>query len=455
MRTDRAWTEEVSGRVSPVRRALGRAAAAGVALALTAALGVSCAGPKKLTEQSEKALAQGEVDRAYDKARSALRKAPDNERARQALAAAADRKIVAIKERIRAVAGAKDTLSAAGHCLEMDSFRREIAEYRVAPPPDPGFDRDAARIRHAAARTLTANADEALRSGRARDAYGALERARAFEAAYPGLDRRLEEAYAQAIHRIAVLPFQNQTDARGLGRELTELVQTQVKRGLNPRNFPFSVVLPSDEVASRVTLAEAERLNARSAVALGRDLDADYVVTGRVYGLGTETTTDTWHPTVYYRHAEAGSDGVSVEQYSERRIDVVVRTRRVAVRTEYEIRSTADGAVVARRSDPWKATARVIHTGRPDRGGPKDYFLMPPSMKKANPREYETREREWKNHCGSWDLEDLLTRAGKEPRRSYGSSMRSEFYSDTDDLAVVALRDAWKPVLDAVRRVER
>jgi len=128
----------------------------------------------------------------------------------------------------------------------------------------------------------------------------------------------------------------------------------------------------------------------------------------------------------------------------------------------------ADGAVVARSNDPWNAVARVIYASGADRGGPTDYCLAPPSMKQSDPHDYDARQREWKSHCGSWDLSDLLARAGKEPRRSYASSMRDEFYADTesrpvfltdlppaDDLAVVALRDAWKPVLEAVRRMER
>src|SRR5512144_673156 len=137
-RRDRA----VAGTDSRKRAVRSSIRTASFCLLLVAAAGAaSCAGPKKLTEQSEKALAEGEVERAYEKARSALKKAPDNERARQALAAAAERKMDAMKERVRAVAGARDTVAAGGYCLDIDSFRREIAEYRVSPRPDPAFDR--------------------------------------------------------------------------------------------------------------------------------------------------------------------------------------------------------------------------------------------------------------------------------------------------------------------------
>lgn len=465
-RTNRAVTGVLSKRTAARSRI--RAAFLCLLLAAAAALAVSCAGPKKLTEQSEKALAQGEVDRAYEKARSALQKAPDNERARRALAAAADRKLDAMKERVRAVAAARDTVAAAGYCLDIDSFRREIAEYRVSPRPDPAFDRESGDIRHVAARALVRDADEELRTGQARAAYANLERARALEGAYPGLDQRLKRAYAQALHRIAILPFQNQTEARGLGTDLTDGIQREVSGRIQEKDLPFTVIIPREEVYAKVTLADAEDLDRSSAVELGRDLDADYVVRGRVYGLTSETTTDIWHPTVYLRSADRDSSGRSVERFAERGMDVVGRTRRVTLRCDYEIRSTRDGSVVAQRSEPMRAVARVIYTGTSVDGDPDDYRLFPPSMRQSDPRGADSRESDWKAHCGSWKLSDFLDRARKEPRRSYRSSYRNEFYSDTesrpvfladlppaDDLAMVALRDAWRPVLQSIREVER
>jgi hypothetical protein len=437
-------------------------------LGLAAALTLSCAGPKKLTRQSEEALAEGEVQRAYEKARAALKKAPDSERARRALAAAAERKLGSMKERVRAVAGARDSVAAAGYCLEIDEFRREIAEFRVAPAPDAGFDREAAQIRHAAARSLVANAEEQLAAGHARFAHQDLTRARDFESAYPRLDERIREAYAQAVHRIAILPFQNQTEARGLGTDLTDAIHQEVSRGLNPRNFPYTVILPRREIRARVTLAEAEELDRSAALDLGRDLDADYVVRGRIYGLSSETTSDAWHPTVYYRHTERDSGGRSRERYDETPLEVVGLMRRVTVRCEFEIRSTRDGAVVAQHEEAMRATARVIHTGRRPEGDPDDYVLASPGLRRSDSGAAEARERDWKSHCGSWSLPELLERARKEPSRPYRPSMRSEFHSDTerkpvflselppvDDLAMVALRDAWKPLLTAIRDVER
>jgi TolB-like protein len=465
-RRDRANAAGNSGRMAG--RTAVRTALLLTVLGAAAVLAASCAGPKKLTEQSEKALAEGEVDRAYEKARSALRKAPDNERARRALGAAAERKMTAMKGRVRAVAGARDTVAAAGYCLDIDEFRREIAEYSVAPKPDPAFDREGAAIRHAAARRLVADAEDALAGGNARGAYGNVERARQLESAYPGLDRLRDEAYAQAIHRIAIIPFENQTEVRGLGTELTDEIHREVTGGLNRRNFPFTLVLPREDVYARVSLAEAENLDRREAVELGRDLDADYIVRGRVYGLTSETTTDSWHPTVYHRHREKDEGGREVDRYSEARMSVTGRMRRVTVHCDFEVRSTRDGSLIAEHSDAMRAAARVIYTDFRGEGDPDDYTLAPPGMRKSNPRDVESRERDWKGHCGTWELPALLERAKREPKRSYRSSIRKEFYADTesrpvfltdlppaDDLAFVALKDAWKPVLETLRRVER
>src|SRR2546423_14755774 len=50
-------------------------------LMVTAALTLSCAGPNKLAQQSEKAYSKGEVEKAFQKEARALRKEPENRRA--------------------------------------------------------------------------------------------------------------------------------------------------------------------------------------------------------------------------------------------------------------------------------------------------------------------------------------------------------------------------------------
>ena len=464
-RRDRA----ASGRdFGTAARASVRAAALFVAAALVALGPLSCAGSKKLTEQSEKALAQGEVDRAYGKARSALRKDPENERARDALRSAAERKAAGMKERVRAVATATDTVAAARYCLDLDAFRRELAEYRVMPTADPAFDREASTLRHAAARTLVRRADEAMDAGSPRTAHRDLEAARELEAAYPDLDRRLREAYAQALHRIAILPVANQTEAGGLGRELTDQLYRELPGRIREPDFPFTMFLPRSEIHAKVTLAQAEDMGTQEAVDIGRELDADLIVRGRVYALSTEANNDSWHGTVFRRIAERDSSGRNVERYVEVPLDIVGRTRRVSVRYEIEVRGTRDGAVVAVHDETVGAVARVVHTSYRAEGDCKDYVLVSPVMRRSDSRGAEARERDWRAHCGSWELPAFLESARKESRRSYASSMRGEFFVDTqarpvylaelppmEELAAAALREAWSPVSRALRDVER
>ena len=449
-------------------RVSARAAALFLAAALVASGTVSCAGPKKLTEQSEKALAQGEVDRAYEKAVAALKKAPDSERARDALSAAANEKMGSMKERVRAVAAAGDTLAAARYCLDAGSFRRELAEYRVVPDPDPVYDREAAELRHVAARNLARDAREALNAGRPRDAYRGVEAALEMEAAYPGLDGLRSQAYEQSLHHIAILPVSNMTEAGGLGKELTDLLYRELPGRLRAPNFPFTEFIPREAVFSRISISEANSMDRRTALEIGRDLKADLVVRGRVYALTTESNNDSWHGTVYRKFAERDSSGKSVERYEEVPLDVVSRTRHVTIRFEYEVSSTDDGAVLATKEQNVTGVARVAFSSYRAKGECKDYVLVPPEMRRKDSRGTETREREWREHFGSWDLPAFLDTTRNPSRRTYRSSMRGEFHADTqarpvilaelpptEELALVALRDAWGPVSQTLRDLER
>jgi len=438
-------------------------------LAALLALGVaSCASTKKLTDQSESALAQGDVDRAYAKAQAALKKTPDDERARGALAAAAERKMSAMKERVAALASAGDTLSAGSACLGIEAFRSELAEFQVRPADDLEFARSAMSLRHAAARGIVALSDDAMRENRPRDAYHRLESAREMESAYPGLDERVRQAYAQALHRVVILPIENQTQAAGLGGELAETLYREAADRIRQRNFPFTVILPRDEVYAHVSLAQAEHLERDEALDIARELDADLIVTGRLYALSSESTNNTWQGSLYRRVAARDSSGRSVDRYEEFPLEVTGRSRRVKLRYVYEIREAHHGDVLAKSDDEFTAAARVVYSNARADGDFDDYMLASPALKRADARAAENRERAWKEHCGGWKVSDFLESARKGSRRGYQASMRGEFQGDSqskpvflgevppvDDLAAIAVRGAWEPVVTALRRVER
>ncbi|HSQ60685.1 MAG TPA: hypothetical protein VLT84_09685 [Acidobacteriota bacterium] len=371
-------------------------------------------------------------------------------------------------ESARALAAAGDTAAAGSVCLELDAFRSEAAEYRVVPAADESFDRDAARIRHAAAGRLVRSAEEAMADGRARNAYDQLDLARTLEAGYPGLDERQREAYAEALHRIAILPVSNQTEARGLGMEVTDLVYREAADRVRRRDFPFTVILPRSEVFSRITLAEANDLDRSDALEIARAVDADLVVRGRVYALSTESRRDTWEGSIFRRVAFRDSSGRSEERYDEIPIEVTGMTRRVTLRFEFEIRETDGGTTVVSHDEPLSAGARVTYTSYRPEGDCDDYVLASPALKRANSASASSRERAWKEHCGSWELPAYLETVQKGSRRAYESSMRSEFHGDTEsrpvilgelppaeELAAVAVRHSWEPLVEALRRLER
>src|SRR5256886_9047719 len=119
-------------------------------LMVTAALTHSCAGPNKLAQQSEKAYSKGEVEKAYQKAARALRKEPENRRARAAMTQAAAQPMREREVEIRGPA-ARDTVAAGERSLALDHFPNELLQYPIALPPHPALHRDEAQIRLAAA----------------------------------------------------------------------------------------------------------------------------------------------------------------------------------------------------------------------------------------------------------------------------------------------------------------
>ncbi|HEX4936879.1 MAG TPA: hypothetical protein VFV33_27040, partial [Gemmatimonadaceae bacterium] len=131
-------------------------------------------------------------------------------------------------------------------------------------------------------------------------------------------------------------------------------------------------------------------------------------------------------------------------------------------------RETDGGTTLVRHDEPLSAAARVTYTSYRPEGDCDDYALVSPDLKRRDSSAASGRERAWKEHCGSWDLPAYLEAVRKGSRRSYQASMRSEFHGDTEsrpvilgelppaeDLAAVAVRRSWEPVVEALRRLER
>src|SRR5258705_12851707 len=101
---------------------------------IAASFALSCAGPNKLAQQSEKAYGEGDLEKAYQKAARALRKEPENRRARAAMTQTAARLMAERQTEIRGMA-AQDTGAGAKRCLALEKFRDEPMAYRIALTP--------------------------------------------------------------------------------------------------------------------------------------------------------------------------------------------------------------------------------------------------------------------------------------------------------------------------------
>src|SRR5205085_12702682 len=135
----------------------------------------------------------------------ALRKEPENRRARMAMTQAASQLRDERETEIRGMA-AQDTIAAARRALAMDSFRAELLEYRVVLPPHPDFDRDERSIRAGAAGQTYRRAVDDLEAGAPKRAYDGFQQAQEYQPHYRDVASRLTQAYDEALPRVAFLP---------------------------------------------------------------------------------------------------------------------------------------------------------------------------------------------------------------------------------------------------------
>ena len=438
-------------------------------IALLAFAVVACAGPDKLARQSEEQLAEGHVQKAYEKARKALDKEPGNERARAAMTQAASQLFSGYRDRILGLAAAGDTLSAAHRCLQLDGFRRELADHRVQAPGDSAFGAQEARIRTAAAAKHYRQGQEDLASQRPKRAYDDFLAARDLQPGYRDVESRIREAYAKAITRVALLPFEDQTGVRGLSLDLADKTYSEVSRRIGPKDFRFTVLVSRDEVYARTPVSALGRFDRADAVDLGREIGADRIVVGRFFGVRTETNTEHLTQRIFHKEVERAKDGTRQERFVEADLPLVYRERDVSVSYEFQVLSTLDGSVLATRTEERSARARTIFTEFQPRGECRDYCLYSPEMKKSEPGAVSKIDAFWASHAGSWALPEFLERARDgRGRATYRSECRQEFYSGSSsrpvflgecppegDLAYVALDDVWRPVLAALRDLDK
>jgi tetratricopeptide (TPR) repeat protein len=439
----------------------------GVGLVIAATLALSCAGPNKLAQQSEKAYSQGELEKAYQKAARALRKDPENRRARAAMTQAASQLMTERETEIRGIA-ARDTVAAAKRALALDQFQEELTNFRIVLPPDPEFARDEAAIRHGAAGTMYGQAVEDLGSGAPKRAYDEFQIAQQFEPRYRDVARRIQQAYDEAEPRVAFFPFANETDLGVLSKGFADRAYTELSRRIASSDFRFTELVPRERVYEAVPIAVLDRVSARQAARIGRDLGVDRVIVGRFYGMRSNTNTGQFTQTVYHKTVDKDETGASRERYVERAIDVLTRDREISVGYEYSVVDVQDGSVITGNSGTLRAAAHAVYTSSPVGGEDEDYCLVPPDVQKQDPERAKHIESEWQDRCGDWKLTDLIARSRREHARGYDSRYQDDWVLRADgravflgdvppegDLVKLAFGQVWEPLAHTLHDLDQ
>ncbi len=450
-------------RLGSLRSMLRCGALSGLVLLLGA-----CAGPAKLAQQSDEALAHGDLHKAYDRALRAIEKDPQNQPAREAYTAASARIATDFQNRVTAQA-VTDTLGAANLDLEFQAFRGEVSHHQTALPPAGEFEDAEHAILDGAARTHYARGRAAMAAHRPKAAVGEYVACQRFDAGYADVAARLDAALRVATARVALLPFGDDIGVPGLSQEVGAKVQDAIARRAG-KEFHFTQIVDGAELDKRMTVAQLRELRPEEALVLGHRVGADRIVVGRFRGMrSTNSEREVTLP--LYRRLESTDDkGVTIVRWQETSMRVVTRERDVTVQYVFDVLDVASGTVLAHREEPAHTIVRTAWTDfRPD---PNEdcgrYALLPPDVRKAEPERARTVDAQWRDHLGSWDVKGLLERARDERGRArYSTRYRGEFFGDTrqrpvwvgelpseNDMAGVALNEAWKPVLAVLKDLD-
>src|SRR5262245_8582688 len=353
-------------------------------LPVIALLALGCASANKLAKQSERDLAAGNLDAAYAHALKAVNKSAKNERARAAYTAAATRLADDRKARILAIA-AVDTLAAADRVLDFSELRGEILAHDVTLASDPDFEQAESAIRLGAAGFHYSAAEHALAQGLPKRAWMEFKVSSRYAPGYRDVDQRMEKVHAEATARVAILPFEDQVEVSGLSRMIADRTFHEVSRHVKPGEFEFTRLVDPGQVYANIFVSELDRMDRPAAIRIGRRLGADEVVTGRVYGMKSNTNTFEVHQSIYRRTSYRDTSGVTRERFVEQEFHAVERERSVTVRYDLEVVDTGSGNTLSTYSDKVDGYARVVFTEFQATGSCDEYRLYPPGLKNSDP----------------------------------------------------------------------
>ena len=434
-----------------------------LALALLAALSLSCAGPTQLARQSDRELRAGNLQKAYELGRRAVDKDAESAPARRALTVAAVQLVDEWKARVLN-ATAIDTVAGADAAMQMRDLRAELARYQVEVPGDPGFFERERRVVDGAAGIEYRRGEASLAASRPKQAFAHYRRAAGFVASYRDVQERMGHARRLGWTRVAILPFANEVEVPGLARTMADrFYQAMIGRA----NFQFTELVNPDEIYAAMTVKEMEALPPEAATRIARGVEAQRVVVGRFHAMRARTDSWTFQYPIYRKVAERDTAGKVHERWQEMRFDGIARERVVTLRWDLRVLDARTGDPLADHSEAVETAARVAWTDFRADGDCGDYRLVPPDAESSERGKAVVAR--WKECFGGWTLPEMLERARHDRRRAvYQSSYRDEFLrADSrkrpvlcgelpreNDMATLALEGAWAPLLATLQELD-
>ncbi len=437
----------------PSRGAAG--AASRLALATLALTVLSCASASSLAKRSEQARVAGDPERAYRLALEARGKNANAPETRAAIDEAAWALYERSRAGIRARAAVGDTFEAATRVVDLDRLRQRFAGDGVPPPQDPGFEADERRIREAGAARFYDLGTASLNGHRPKDAWRQFNSVRALIPHYRDLDRMIATSWNDAVTPVAILPFADQAGMPEYAASMARDLYVEVSRRMSEPRFTFTQLVDPGMVYSRVSMAEASRLDRERAIQIGRALGVKRVVWGRIWNLRSDTNTDRWSESLWHQVAE--KTWVSVP------FRAVSRVRTVRIEAEFEVLDTDGGGSLDRRDEPREVVAHTAFSGSQITGDPDEYHLAPPNYDSGR---RESLEQRWKRCFGPWSVSQFIDRCRRgADRSSYRNEYRNEFASrdgcvylddlpPAEDMAGLGLDDVWRPVLESLAQLD-
>lgn len=425
----------------------------------------SCAGPAKLARQSDEALAKGDLHKAYDKALRAVEKDPQNAAARSAYDAASRRVADDYKARVRALAAA-DSLGAADLALDFRGFRGTVAAHGTSLLADDAYESDETNILGAAARAHYRYGRASLSSKRPKEAWREFELCRRYDG-WADFEKLQAKAYDAALTRIAVFPFEDGIRVPGLTQEIAEQLDRELTRRAG--DLRFTVFVDPEKVSGTMTVSQSKGMSRGDALALARRLGADRVVVGRLGGMRSNNDLKDLTLPVFRRIEVKTDSGTTVTRWDEASLRVVTRQRDVTVNWDFDVLDVRTGAVVEHREVPTSTAARVVWTDFKPVGDCDRYSLLPPDVRSRDSARAKQVDSQWDERVGSWKLAELLKHAQNDRGRArWSKEYRGEFRGvdsrrrpvwlgelpGEDDMAFVALDEAWRPVLATLKDLD-